>query len=88
MKTKIQVAIDDTNLRIKKVLRDIELSCKERDVLYEQLNALEVIENSKSFENPIFTEKQINDLQSKIHKIVGDGEVMQVFNEMLGIAST
>ena len=87
MKTKIQVAIDETNLRIKKVLRDIELLCKERDVLYEQLNALEVIENSKSFENPIFTEKQINDLQSKVHKIVGDGEVMQAFNEMLGIVS-
>lgn len=87
MKTKIQVAIDDTNLRIKKVLRDIELSCKERDVLYEQLNALEAIENSNSLENPVFTEKQINDLQSKIHKIVGDGEVMQAFNEILGVAS-
>lgn len=85
--TKIQAAINDTNLRIKKVLKDIELSCKERDVLYEQLNSLEVIQTSKTYSEGKFTENEISQLQSKIHKITGDGEVMQLFNELLGIAA-
>lgn len=32
-----------------------------------------------------FTENDIAQLQNRIHKIVGDGEVMQEFNKMLGI---
>lgn len=32
-----------------------------------------------------FTENQIQQLQSKVHKITGDGEVMMLFNELLGI---
>lgn len=34
---------------------------------------------------PFFSQTQIGHLQSKIHKITGDGEVMGLFNEMLGI---
>lgn len=33
----------------------------------------------------MFTEKQITDLQSEVHQIVGDGQVMQCFNKLLGI---
>jgi len=36
---------------------------------------------------PTFTENQIQQLQSKIHAITGDGEVMGLFNEMLGICA-
>ena len=32
-----------------------------------------------------FTENDIAQLQSRIHKITGDGEVMQEFNKLLGI---
>jgi len=36
---------------------------------------------------PIFSEYEISQLQSKIHAITGDGEVMALFNEMLGISA-
>ena len=35
----------------------------------------------------IFTEKEIFELQHEVHKITGDGEVMQLFNGLLGIAA-
>ena len=34
-----------------------------------------------------FTETEISQLQSKIYEITGDGEVMGLFNEMLGISA-
>jgi hypothetical protein len=34
-----------------------------------------------------FTEAEIEQLQSKVHAITGDGEVMQLFNQLLGIAA-
>jgi excinuclease UvrABC nuclease subunit len=33
----------------------------------------------------IFTEKDISQLQSKVHAITGNGEVMMLFNEMMGV---
>ena len=33
----------------------------------------------------LFTESEIVHLQSNIHKITGDGEIMQLFNSLLGI---
>jgi hypothetical protein len=35
----------------------------------------------------LFTESEISQLQSKVHKITGDGEVMQLFNSLLGVNS-
>jgi len=32
-----------------------------------------------------FTQRQIERLQSEVHKITGDGEVMQLFNSLLGV---
>ncbi len=32
-----------------------------------------------------FTETEISQLQSAVHKITGDGEVMQLFNSLLGV---
>lgn len=34
-----------------------------------------------------FTESEISQLQSKIHAITGNGEVLMLFNEMLGISA-
>lgn len=36
-------------------------------------------------EKLVFSENDLQQLQSKIHKITGDGEVMGIFNELLGI---
>lgn len=33
----------------------------------------------------VFTETEISHLQSEVHKITGDGEVMQLFNKLLGV---
>lgn len=33
----------------------------------------------------LFTESEISQLQSSVHKITGDGEVMQLFNSLLGV---
>jgi len=35
----------------------------------------------------VYTESQISELQSAVHKITGDGEVMQLFNSLLGISA-
>lgn len=35
-----------------------------------------------------FTESDIAQLQTKVHAITGDGEVMALFNELLGVAQT
>jgi inhibitor of KinA sporulation pathway (predicted exonuclease) len=35
----------------------------------------------------VFTENQLAQLQSSIHKITGDGEVMQLFNSLLGVSA-
>lgn len=34
-----------------------------------------------------FTETEISHLQSAVHKITGDGEVMGLFNQLLGVAA-
>lgn len=34
-----------------------------------------------------FTETEISHLQSAVHKITGDGEVMGLFNSLLGVAA-
>lgn len=36
---------------------------------------------------PMFSEHEISQLQSKIHAITGDGKVMMLFNELLGISA-
>jgi hypothetical protein len=35
----------------------------------------------------LFTETEISQLQSSVHKITGDGEVMQLFNSLLSVAA-
>ena len=33
----------------------------------------------------LFTEAEISQLQNEVHKITGDGEIMQLFNSLLGV---
>ena len=35
----------------------------------------------------LFTEREIEQLQTSIHKITGDGEVMGLFNSLLGVSA-
>ena len=35
----------------------------------------------------LFTETEISQLQSDVHKITGDGEVMMLFNQLLGVSA-
>lgn len=36
----------------------------------------------------IFTESEISQLQSKVHTITGNGDVMELFNHLLGVATS
>lgn len=39
----------------------------------------------KNYLSDLFTREDIEQLQQRVHKITGDGEVMQEFNKLLGI---
>lgn len=41
--------------------------------------------NMPTHDKVVFPEDDIQQLQTKVHKITGDGEVMKLFNELLGI---
>ena len=48
MKTKIEVAIYDIKLKIKKAEQDIMLLLREKETLVQQLDCLEVIDKTKN----------------------------------------
>ena len=48
MKTKIEAAIYDTEVRLRDVERNIMLLSRERDVLNDQINSLETISNDSN----------------------------------------
>ncbi len=39
-------------------------------------------------EGLVFTENDLQKLQNKVHAITGHGEVMQLFNELLGVGAS
>ena len=47
METKIEVAINDTKLRLKKVEQEIMLLLRDKNTLMQQISALETIECNK-----------------------------------------
>ena len=65
---------------------NVEVNRIDRDISHtsEIVNLLEdiAIEIQKQ---KTFTETEISQLQSAVHKITGDGEVMQLFNSLLGV---
>ena len=76
-------------------LRDLEKQVMDGEISYSRM--VEII-NEKHFKELVdlryrlrkdrkFTEAEISSLQSKIHKITGNGEVMALFNQLLGIAA-
>lgn len=48
--TKIQVAIEDSKLRLKKVEENIMLMLREKEVLQAQIRNLEIIQDNKDYE--------------------------------------
>ena len=63
-----------------------ETSRIERDI-FKTSEILELLEDIavEVQKERFFTETEIAHLQSEVHKITGDGEVMQLFNKLLGI---
>ena len=48
---------------------------------------VEIVKEPEPYQREmIFTQRQIEHLQHKVFKITGEGEVMQLFNEMLGVS--
>lgn len=50
-------------------------------------NLKKISKTLKESTKPYFTEQDIQQLQNKVHKITGNGEVMGLFNELLGISA-
>lgn len=74
--------------QIKKVMIDIhESSFKAGQTLEKGLQSIGIIKQKECSVLPTFTENEIQQLQNKIHKITGDGEVMGLFNELLGVCA-
>ena len=50
------------------------------------INSFEWLDESPALVEDIqFTQQQIESLQSEVYKITGDGEVMALFNKLLGV---
>jgi hypothetical protein len=49
----------------------------------EEKGVEEIIEPEPYQREMLFTQRQIENLQNKVYQITGEGEVMQLFNEML-----
>lgn len=64
-------------LETKRIERDISNTSEIIDLLEEVVNECQ--------KERVFTEDEISQLQNSIHKITGDGEVMQLFNSLLGV---
>lgn len=58
----------------------------DKDISYtrEIINLLGDIEVELKKEQ-VFTEAEISNLQSEVHKITGDGVIMELFNKLLGV---
>lgn len=59
----------------------IQQSIRDTSGFVEILNDI----SRKLSEEKLFTESDISRLQSEVHKLTGDGEVMILFNDLLGI---
>ena len=83
------VVVCSTVMRLKEyVIKELTRSMKlaaEREEYNSAAAMKRIMEGIKSLSEQSFTENDIAQLQSRIHKIVGDGEVMQEFNKLLGV---
>lgn len=61
-----------------------ETALAERDCYNEVISDLKKLSSGEGKERT-FTETEICQLQSEVHKITGNGEVMQLFNKLLGV---
>jgi hypothetical protein len=86
--------LEDTINLVEKLSQDIIYVARNKDAYESSVKVIGMKANSFIDEmretvsnGRTFTEQEINQLQSKIHAITGDGEVMGLFNEMLGICA-
>ena len=69
---------------ITELTRSMKLAA-EREEYESAADMKRIKEGIESLTERNFTENDIAQLQSRIHKIIGDGEVMQEFNKLLGV---
>jgi len=55
--------------------------------IYETLNEFYIYPNKNGQPKPIIERRELESLQNKVHAITGDGEVMKLFNDLLGVGS-
>ena len=72
---------------ITELSRSMKLAA-EREEYNSAADMKRIKEGIESLSEQMFTENDIAQLQSRIHKIVGDGEVMQEFNKLLGVSAS
>jgi len=59
---------------------------EDRNCTLEIINLLNDVSRAAKKER-LFTEDEISKLQTSVHKITGDGEVMGLFNSLLGVSA-
>ena len=72
---------------ITELSRSMKLAA-EREEYNSAADMKRIKEGIESLSEQMFTENDIAQLQSRIHKIVGEGEVMQEFNKLLGVSAS
>ena len=86
--------LEDTIDLVEKLTQDIIYVARNKDAYEDSVKTIgmkadnfitEMRENVSN--GRTFTEQEIQRLQSKIHLITGDGEVMGLFNELLGVCT-
>ena len=80
-----------TDSRIKGDFDDMNIYQSGARIMYDRLYSMlhdKLTRPVVTEEKKMFTISDIEHLQSSVHKLTGDGKVMQLFNELLGIKSS
>ena len=97
MKNKLAILILQQSIVEKSELKDkvidsVEVGNDLYSQLIEDIESLQLsieklrdVKENEASDEETFARSEIEQLQSKIHEITGDGEVMKLFNELLGI---
>lgn len=83
----VEIGSNDKKLLINNYLTDRKIISMANydDIHFCSSNCLSGKFFTNSEKIKFFTESEIQQLQSEVHKITGDGEVMGLFNNLLGI---
>lgn len=77
-------------------LRDLEQQVTDGEITYSKMVETINIKHLKALselryklkKERVFTQNEIEQLQNKVYAITGKGEVMQLFNQLLGVAAS